>query len=136
MQRERKRFEVTFNRCNNFKSHYKKRSDEFFGTERPSEIISSYEITANYRQLPIIGFHQEAGTCLLILKLGYLALVCIHLRVCYRHIATEKKQLRQPDAEFIIYRVSILTPIVRQIIAIASLAFSVSHELSLLRYYT
>ncbi|XP_068973983.1 protein Son-like isoform X2 [Bombus flavifrons] len=34
-------------------------------------------------------------------KLGYLALVCIHLRVCYRHIATsEKKQLQRRDVKF------------------------------------
>ncbi|XP_078049536.1 uncharacterized protein LOC144476452 isoform X1 [Augochlora pura] len=37
-------------------------------------------------------------------KLGYLALVCIHLRVCYRHVATsEKKQLQRRDDKFIIY---------------------------------
>ncbi|XP_043511383.1 protein Son isoform X2 [Frieseomelitta varia] len=37
-------------------------------------------------------------------KLGYLALVCIHLRVCYRHIATsEKKQLQRRDVEFMIF---------------------------------
>ncbi|XP_076635928.1 uncharacterized protein LOC143348999 isoform X2 [Colletes latitarsis] len=36
-------------------------------------------------------------------KLGYLALVCIHLRVCYRHVATsEKKQLQRRDVEFMI----------------------------------
>lgn len=37
-------------------------------------------------------------------KLGYLALVCIHLRVCYRHITTsEKKQLQRRDVEFMIF---------------------------------
>lgn len=72
------------------------------------EIMSSCEITANYHQLPTIGFHLKPIYCLLIIKLGYLALVCIHLRVCYRHIATsEKKLLRQPDAEIIIRLVSI-----------------------------
>ncbi|XP_076549047.1 uncharacterized protein LOC117600944 isoform X2 [Osmia lignaria lignaria] len=37
-------------------------------------------------------------------KLGYLALVCIHLRVCYRHVATsKKKQLQRRDVEFMIF---------------------------------
>ncbi|KMQ92752.1 protein son [Lasius niger] len=67
----------------------------------PAELSSGYQAWA--RKLPTIGFHQKPIYCLLIIKLGYLALVCIHLRVCYRHIATsEKKQLRQPDAEIII----------------------------------
>lgn len=51
--------------------------------------MSSCEIIANYRQLPRIS--PEAD-CLLFIKLGYLALVCIHLRVCYRHIATSEKK--------------------------------------------
>lgn len=83
-----------------------------------TEIMSSCEIIANYRQLPTIGFHQKLVYYLLITKLGYLALVCIHLRVCYRHIATsEKKQLRQPGAEIIICSVCIcLVSILIQIV--------------------
>lgn len=76
------------------------RNNEF--SVQLTEVMSSCEIIANYRQLPTIGFRQKPIYCLLIIKLGYLALVCIHLRVCYRHIATsEKKQLRQADAEII-----------------------------------
>lgn len=72
-------------------------------------IMGSCEIIANYHQLPIIGFHQ-ALLYLSVVKLGYLALVCIHLRVCYRHVATsEKKQLQRRDVEFMISLVSIFT---------------------------
>lgn len=65
--------------------------------------MGSCEIIANYHQLPITGCHLEL-LYLLFIKLGYLALVCIHLRVCYRHITTsEKKQLQRRDVEFMIF---------------------------------
>ncbi|KYM76426.1 Protein SON [Atta colombica] len=60
----------------------------------PAELSSGYQAWA--RKLPRIS--PEAD-CFLFIKLGYLALVCIHLRVCYRHIATSE---RQPGAEIII----------------------------------